>query len=546
MSTTIGAATPAGAGTTGDAIIVSGVVKTYGGVQALKGVDLSIPAGTVEALVGANGAGKSTLIGILTGRVAATEGTVTINGIEPTPGEPRSARAAGLQAIYQELTIVPGLSAEDNVFLGMIPSVAGVAKRRVIRTEYLALCKRLRVTIPARTLAGKLSIADQQILEIMRALVAKASIILLDEPTAALSASERDSLLALVVDLRLQGVTMIFVSHNLEEVLEVADHITVLRDGLVSREGPVSEWDRNLIVSEMLGSSGGLVAAELAGEQAGDTDRETDATPLVITDRPAAPAAGTALPLAATGISLPGLIYDIDISVKPGEIVGLGGLVGSGRTTLMRCLAGLESRSTGTISIGGAKTSWPRTPRSALDAGIALIPEDRKNQGLVLGMTAMENISMSRYGAVATGGVLSKSRMRSRTAEIVDEFGFDATRLGAKAGNLSGGNQQKLLLARWRFQTPKLLLADEPTRGVDVGAKEEILRALRRFADDGVGVIIASSELEEVSAVADRVLVLRDGRLVDEFTRQGEPVHVQTILNAAFGESHHTKENSGV
>lgn len=539
MSTTIG--TTGTTGQAGDAIIVSGVVKTYGGVQALKGVDLSIPAGTVEALVGANGAGKSTLIGILTGRVAATEGTVTINGIEPTPGEPRSARAAGLQAIYQELTIVPGLSAEDNVFLGMIPSVAGVAKRGTIRSEYLALCKRLRVTIPARTLAGKLSIADQQILEIMRALVAKASIILLDEPTAALSASERESLLALVVDLRLQGVTMIFVSHNLEEVLEVADHVTVLRDGLVSREGPIGEWDRNLIVSEMLGSSGGLVAAELASDSGQD-----DATPLVISDRPAAPAAGTPMPLVATGISLPGLIYDIDISVKPGEIVGLGGLVGSGRTTLMRCLAGLENRSTGTISIGGSKTSWPRTPRAALDAGVALIPEDRKNQGLVLGMTAMENISMSRYGSVATGGVLSKARMRSRTAEIVEEFGFDARRLGAKAGNLSGGNQQKLLLARWRFQTPKLLLADEPTRGVDVGAKEEILRALRRFADDGVGVVIASSELEEVSAVADRVLVLRDGRLVDEFTRTHEPVHVQTILNAAFGESHHTKENSGV
>ena len=524
------------------AIACTGVVMTYGGVKALKGVDLTIPAGTVEALVGQNGAGKSTLIGILTGRVAATAGDVTINGVTPAPGDPRASRSAGLVAIYQELTIVPGLSAEDNVFLGMTPSVFGVVKRRNIRTGYLALCKRLGVHINPRVLAGRLSIADQQILEIMRALVAEASIVLLDEPTAALSATERDQLLALVRDLRSQGVTMIFISHNLEEVLDVADSITVLRDGKVSRTGPVGEWDRDQIITEMLGAKTGILHNEMLG---GETD-----TSIVVTDRPGTPhdpdtTEISHAPLVATGINLPHLIYDIDITIKPGEIVGLGGLVGSGRTTLMRCLAGLEPQSTGSMAVDGKAISWPRTPVRALAAGIALIPEDRKGQGLVLRMTAAENIAMTDYGKVATAGVMSKQQLRTHTASVVQEFGFDPQRLPAKAGNLSGGNQQKLLLARWRYRQPRVLLADEPTRGVDVGAKAEILRSLRRFADDGIGVLIASSELEEVSAVADRVLVLRDGRLVEELVRGRKPVHVQEILNAAFGTTHHEKETFG-
>ncbi|GAA3311055.1 sugar ABC transporter ATP-binding protein [Arthrobacter ramosus] len=526
------------------AIACTGIVKTYGGVQALKGIDLSIPSGTVEALVGQNGAGKSTMIGILTGRVAATEGTVLINGVQPTPGVPRASRAAGLVAIYQELTIVPGLSAEDNVYLGMTPSVAGVARGRDVRKGYLKLCERVGVKIPPRTLAGTLSIADQQILEIMRALVADASIILLDEPTAALSTSERDALIRLVRDLRTQGVTMIFVSHNLEEVLGVADHITVLRDGRVSRIGPVAEWTRDLLVTEMLGENTGPLHDELLDPEPPPAEH------MAIADRPVPlrqqlPDRSPAPPLVATGINLPGLLYDIDISVQPGEIVGLGGLVGSGRTTLMRCLAGLEPRSQGTMRVDGDAVAWPRTARSALNAKIALIPEDRKGQGLVLGMTAMENIAMAALGKSANAGVLSTRKMRNLTAQMVEEFGFDPKRLQTKAGNLSGGNQQKLLLARWRYQMPKLLLADEPTRGVDVGAKAEILRALRRFADDGVGVIIASSELEEVSAVADRVLVLKDGRGVAELSRTDHPVHVHEILSAAFGETH-DKENSGV
>ncbi|TPW74823.1 sugar ABC transporter ATP-binding protein [Schumannella soli] len=517
------------------AIVVDGVVKTYGGVRALKGVDLTIPAGTVEALVGANGAGKSTLIGVLTGRVAATEGTVTIGGVQPKPGEPTASRAAGLVAIYQELTIVPGLSAEDNVFLGMTPSSAGVVRGREIHRRYLELCSRLGVRIDGRQMARRLSVADQQILEIMRALVAEAKIILLDEPTAALSDTERVALVRLVKELRSQGVTMIFVSHNLEEVLDVADHVTVLRDGRVVQQGPVAEWDRTRIVDEMLGEAGGLVKAELAG----DVDENGVDTSVTVHER------RDDQPLIATGISLPGLLYDIAIDVRPGEIVGLGGLVGSGRTTLLRCLAGLEPKSTGTLRIGGSEVRWPKTPRAALDAGVALIPEDRKNQGLVLGMTAAENIAIARYSKVATAGVMSTAQLKARTAELVTEFGFDPARLGAKAGTLSGGNQQKLLLARWRFLAPKILLADEPTRGVDVGAKEEILKALRRFAADGIGVIIASSELEEVSAVADRIIVLRDGRAVDELIRGTDPVHVDAILAAAFGEGHHDKEATG-
>ncbi|MCB1485825.1 MAG: sugar ABC transporter ATP-binding protein [Bauldia sp.] len=518
------------------ALECKGLVKTFGGVRALRGVDFSVPRGTVEALVGQNGAGKSTLIGILTGRIAPTSGDLRIFGTTPVPGDPRASRAAGLVAIYQELTLVPAITAEENVFLGMTPSVGGFVDRKKMRAAYREFCARLDVNIPPRTLAKDLSVADGQLLEIMRALAADARIILLDEPTAALSVSERNALLKLVRQLREQGVTMVFISHNLEEVLGVADHVTVLRDGSVAGGGPVEEWTRGKLVRTMLGDKARHLAQELL-----DEDTSVPASP-VVADAPVEKPRDDAAPiLEATGVTLSGAITAIDVTVRRGEILGLGGVAGSGRSSLMRCLAGAEPESRGALRIDGRDVPWPRSVAAGLKNGVALIPEDRKNQGLVLPMKAVDNIALARFSKVAQGGWwLSHARMRKYVAEFVGEFGFDPARLDAPAETLSGGNQQKLMLARWRYETPRVILADEPTRGVDVGAKEEILQSLRRFADNGIGVIIASSELEDVSLIADRVLVLADGVGVAELVRGSEPVHVHEILSAALEPSRET------
>lgn len=512
------------------AVEVSGVSKAYGGIHALAGVDVRIPGGTVEALVGQNGAGKSTLVGILSGRVAPSAGTVRVLGVEPAPGDPRASRAAGLFTIYQELTTVPGLSAEENVFLGMAPSAGGIVKRSAMRSRYLEFCERMGITIPPRSLAGRLSVADNQIIEIMRALVADAKVLLLDEPTAALAAAERDALLHLIRDLRQQGVTVIYISHNLNEVLEIADHLTVLRDGKVAAEGPAAEWDESRLVGAMLGGKADHLAARMLDRRGGQGSAgEAEGAPSV-KRRPQ----GASI-LEARGISLEGAIEDVDLTVREGEILGLGGLVGSGRSTVMRCLAGAEAGSHGTMTLNGDQIDWPRSVRRAMRRGIVMIPEDRKGAGLILSMKALDNIALPDLGATARFGWLSDRRTNRHISDFAHEFGFDAARLGTPAGNLSGGNQQKLMLARWRFRSPVVLLADEPTRGIDVGAKEEVLDSLRRFADSGIGVVVASSELEEISLIADRVLVLSEGRAVAELQRTGERIHVDDILAAIYG-----------
>jgi len=513
------------------ALTCTNVVKVFGGIRALRGVDLCVERGTVHALVGQNGSGKSTLIGVLTGRVVPTEGQVLIFGVKPEQGNPRASRQMGLVAIYQELTLVPGMSAEENVFLGMTPTISGAfVDRRGMRRRYLDLCSRLGVRIPPRMLAKDLSIAEGQILEIMRALAMDARIILLDEPTAALSVTERSALLRLMRELRAQGVTMVFISHNLEEVLIIADHVTVLRDGMVAGEGPVSDWDRQRLVMAILGDKAGDLAEQLLDE----TVAEPGSVVPAVSARTHAIAEDGVPILEARNVRLPGVLSPIDLVVRRGEIVGIGGLVGSGRTTLLRCLAGAEPDSSGDLQIRGLDVPWPKTMRQGLKNGVALIPEDRKRHGLILRMRAMDNIALPKFSTVATWGWLSDRRMRRYQSTFVTDFGFDVDRLGSVAETLSGGNQQKLLLARWRYATPQVLLADEPTRGVDVGAKEEILNSLRRFAADGIGVVIVSSELEEVSMVSDRVLVLADGHLVSELVRGDHPVPVHSILSSAF------------
>jgi len=496
------------------AIACQRVEKMFGLIRALHPVDLEIRTGSIHALVGQNGAGKSTLLGILAGRIRQTGGGVEVFGTPVALGHPRTARAAGIVAIYQELTAVPALSAVANVFLGQTLSSGGLLSEAAMRRKFCELAARLDVRIAPEARAGTLSVADQQILEIMRAMQSDARIILFDEPTAALAPAEREALFRVMRDLRRSGHTMLFVSHNLDEVLEIADAVTVFRNGRLVATGPVAGWSKSRVVSAMLGEELGNIYHRRPGHIA-----DADVT------RPL---------LQVEALRVPGAIEDIAFSLTRGEVVGLGGLVGSGRTTTLRALAGLEPTATGNLWIEGMPQAWPRTPRAARALGIALVPEDRKTQGLVLGMATMDNIALAHLSAATRFGLMSERRLRAAAERVSRPFRLDPSRLGHPVHQLSGGNQQKALLARWRHCRPRILLVDEPTRGIDIGAKTEILDALRAFADDGVGVVIVSSELEEIVAVADHVLVLAEGRPVGQLDAGRGEVSVGAILNRAF------------
>ena len=511
------------------------VSKRYGATQALKSIDLEVEAGSIHALVGENGAGKSTALGIMAGRVAPSSGRVDLFGEEISYGHPRSIRESGVVAIYQELTIAPLLGVEANVFLGQPRSHFGFLQKREMRSRYVELCEEVGVAAkPPGTRAGALSVADQQLLEIMRALVRNSRVILFDEPTASLAVPEREAFYKLMLGLRERGITIVFVSHNLEEVMMLADAITVFREGERMQTALREGWSKGTLVRTMLGDKGDsrvegemLAPAELRPEQDENLAAEVVAVREPLSrDEPVL--------LRAEGVTVPGAIEDVSIEVKPGEILGIAGLVGSGRSTLLRALAGAEPNASGNLWIDGEQIRWPNTVRRGRAIGTALLPEDRKTEGLVLAMAAMDNVVLGDLHKSSRYGFLSRRRTEQAAAAACDGVGFSASRLSARAMQLSGGNQQKLLIARWRHAPPKVLLADEPTRGVDIGAKAEILKVLEEMAATGLGIIVAASELEELAALSHRVVVLSEGRLVGWLDRAERPIAVSDILHMAF------------
>jgi ABC-type sugar transport system ATPase subunit len=471
-----------------------------------------IEPGTIHALVGENGAGKSTFLGVIAGRVSPSSGAVDIHGTPHVFGDPRHAKRLGIASIYQELTIVPALTACANVFLGQPLSRSGFLTEAAMQRRYGELCRLLQVTIPGDAPAQSLSVADQQMIEIMRGVQSNARLVLFDEPTAALAPPERDALFRVMRQLRAEQRTMMIVSHNLDEVLDIADTVTVFRDGTEIETSPRSRWTKPELVRAMIGH-------DLQEPVRRAPRGRSHAAPV----------------LEAREISLPSALEGISFSLGSGEVLGIGGLVGSGRTSLLRCLAGLESHASGSLAMSGKPMRLPRTPREALAAGIALVPEDRKTQGLVLGLSALENIALTSFSKVSTFGMISGRSMRKAAESLVGRFGFQASRLDSTVRDLSGGNQQKILLSKWYYRRPRVLLVDEPTRGIDVGAKEEILSTLRALADEGLSIIVVSSELEEVVAISDRVLVLSDGRLVADLDGTTRPIDVNEILQSAFG-----------
>ncbi len=512
------------------AVALKAVSKTYGATRALIDVDVEIHEGTVHALIGENGAGKSTALGAIAGRVDYDGGVVEVFGEQVEPGNLRAARRSGVSAIYQELTIIPHLDAAANVFLGSVLSRFGVLSAAEMRRKYVQLCAQLEVqVVPAGVPVGTLSVAEQQLLEIMRSLVVDPRVILFDEPSASLAVEEREALYRAIEGLRKRGVTIVIVSHNFDEIERLADRVTVFRNGRAIVTSGRGESSRAELVRAMLGEQRGdqTLGRVLMDKPAGTHQKSIDPSLAPV--------------LEVVGLTVPGVIENIDLEVKPGEILGIAGLVGSGRSTLLRAIAGAEPTARGTIRLSGAQSPWPRTVRAARKLGIGLIPEDRKGQGLVMPRNAADNIALSNLGAASSGGVIGRRKLRAMVAEAASKLNFPIARLGERSDRFSGGNQQKLLMARWLYDRPKVLLADEPTRGIDIGAKGELLESLRKMADDGVGVIVVSSELEEVLAVSDRVLVVAKGQSMGLLDRNGDQeIAMEDVLKAAFG----LKENA--
>lgn len=496
------------------AIRCVGLGKRYGATQALTDVELDIAPGTIHALVGENGAGKSTCLGIIGGRVSPTSGEVSIFGTLLAHGDPRASRRAGVAVIYQELTISPHLSTQANVFLGNELRARGLRQDQAMRTAFLELCDQMGVKLPPDIPAGALSVADQQLLEIQRALVTNPRIMLFDEPTASLAQHERDVLFRVMRELRGKGVTIALVSHNLDEVIAISDDVTVFRNGRKASSAPTTSWTKPALVTEMIGRA----IADRATTKPLPSRAPDESTPL----------------LRIRNLVVPGVLGPVDFEVRTGEVVGVGGVVGSGRTTLLSALAGLAPRATGELWMDGVRVRWPTTVRQARALGIALVPEDRQVAGLFTGLSGTDNVTISNYRPLARRGFLSPCLMTRAAGVASRPVGFNEDKLPEFAGSLSGGNQQKLLLARWQHSPPRILLCDEPTRGIDIGAKDEVMQSLRNLADQGMGLVLVSSDLEELETHAHRAVVLSEGRQVGEVSRAGGTLTVKGILTLAF------------
>jgi len=483
---------------------LEGVSKRFGGVLALDGISLKVEAGSIHALVGENGAGKSTLGKIVAGALQADEGRLLVRGEAVSFRSPREALGSGIAAIAQELSIVPQLSVAENVFLGAEPRSAGWVRRRALGKRYERLAESAGFALPADRPAGWLRTAEQQQVEILRALSRDASLIVMDEPSAALGGPDVERLHEIIRRLAASGKTILLVSHFLREVLSLADTVTILRDGQLVRTRPASEEREESLIQGMLGRPLGAA----------------------FPDKPAVPAADVAPALVVRDLHAPG-VAGVSLSVREGEIVGLAGLVGAGRTELARAIFGADRRSAGSVEPGGGG------PAASLRHGLAMLPESRKEQGLVFGRSVIENVSLSSLRGVSRAGVVNRRAERAAAGQILDGWALKGD-TDAPVASLSGGNQQKVLFARMLMCSPRVLIADEPTRGVDVGAKRAIYDLLVSLAERGVGVLLISSEIEELLGLAHRVLVMRAGRVVKELGP--DDMSESAILAAAFAE----------
>jgi len=487
------------------------VTKLYPGVRALDSVGLTVTAGSVHALIGENGAGKSTLLKVLAGATRPNEGNLLFEDEQVYFRTPRDALRQGITVIYQELALVPHLGADANVFLGMELSHNGVLAQQEMRQTTREALHTLGLDIDPSTPVTRLSVAQQQLVELARSLVRDTKLIALDEPTATLTPHEVDHLFDQIDRLKQAGVGIIFVSHRLDEVRSIADTITVLRDGQHVWTGPARDKSDQELIRAMVGRD-----VEYQRQQP-KRDPDQDLT------------------LRVRGLTREPRFRDVDLSLRRGEIVGLAGLVGAGRSEVARTLAGVDRWETGVAELNGAEFR-PRSPKDAIDQGVVYFPEDRKRDGLIFSMVVRENVTLSVLDRMTVpGGIISSQREATAARTVVEDVDVRPPDIQRGMDTLSGGNQQKVVFAKGLLTNADVLLFDEPTRGVDVGAKVELHRQIRKLADDGRAVLVISSELPELLALADRVIVLREGNVMGELT--GEQMTSERIMSLAVAAS---------
>ena len=497
-------------------LCMEGISKAFPGVQALDKVDFEVDEGEVVALVGENGAGKSTLMKILCGAYRKDSGRILLYGKETEIESPHHAQQLKISIIYQEFNLTPNQSAAANVFLSREPRQRGVGRffnlvdRQRMEQEAQQLLERVGARVPSTALIRDLSVAEQQMVEVAKSLAVDARIIIMDEPTSALGEEEVETLFDIIRTLKVQGIAVIFITHRLDEVFRIADRIVVLRDGERAGDLPIDEATPEEIIRLMVGRE--LVTDMFHKEKAEIGEPFFEVRNL-------------------TGR---GTVRDVSFTLRRGEILGFAGLVGAGRTETARLLFGADRKESGEILVEG-KPVRINAPEDAVNAGLSLVPEDRSNQGLVLGLAVQENIVLPTLDNHARAGWVNRPALRRTSQEYVDRLNIRTPSLQQKATYLSGGNQQKVVVAKWLASNPKVLILDEPTRGIDVGAKAEVHALMSQLAQTGIGIIMISSELPEILGMSDRILVMSEGRVAAILDR--EEATQEVIMTYASGEA---------
>ncbi|GIE76766.1 sugar ABC transporter ATP-binding protein [Actinoplanes philippinensis] len=491
---------------------VAGVSKSFPGVRALDDVSFTLRPGEVHALVGENGAGKSTLIKVLTGVYRPDSGELRYRGEPVSFAAPMDAQRAGISTIYQEVNLVPLMSVAQNLFLGREPrNRLGLVDRGRMEREARDILADYGVTTDVRRRLGALPLGAQQMVALARAVMIDAQVVIMDEPTSSLEPREVQTLFGVIRRLHARGIGIVYVSHRMDELYEICDAVTILRDGRLVHTGELAGLERIELVSMMLGREMSPARRQGFTAFAGDHDADDTAPPI----------------LAVTGLTSRNRLHDVSFDVRPGEVVGLGGLLGAGRSETIKAIGGAYPIDGGTIRVDGEDLGRPSTVR-AVAAGIAVQPEDRKAEGIVAGLSVRDNIALAVLPRMSRLGIVSEARIDAIVQRYMTRLRIKASSPGQLVGDLSGGNQQKVLLARLLATDPKILLLDEPTRGIDVGAKAEVQSLIDELAGEGLGVVLVSSDAEELVEGADRVVVLRDGAVVGHLT--GDRVTTEDLM----------------
>ncbi|WP_037895084.1 sugar ABC transporter ATP-binding protein [Streptomyces sp. Tu 6176] len=492
---------------------VAGVDKNFAGVHALRGVDFRLRPGEVHALIGENGAGKSTLIKVMTGVYRPDAGVIRYAGEERAFRNPLEAQAAGVSTIYQEVNLVPLMSVARNLCLGREPRRFGLVDVRAMNRFAVQTLRRYGVEVDVTRPLGSLGLGAQQMVALARAVQIDARVVVMDEPTSSLEPREVETLFSVIRDLKRQGIAVVYVSHRLDELYAICDRVTVMRDGAVVHTGDMAGLERLELISLMLGREMSAVRAKGATAFGGEQHDRREGVPA----------------LRAADLTVRHRVHGVGLDIHRGEVVGLGGLLGAGRSETAQAITGALATDGGTVEVGGRPLAR-RSPAAAIKAGVVMLAEDRKTEGILPNLSVRENISLALLPRLARAGVVSQAKQDEVVRFFMDRLRIKASGPDQKVSDLSGGNQQKVLLARWLCLDPEVLLLDEPTRGIDVGAKAEVQALIDELAGQGLGVLLISSDLEELIEGSDRIVVLKDGRVVGHL--QGEDITERSVLDS--------------